>query len=163
MTCEVMVGAPPCRLCALPLTSSPAGMHLAHAGPMTDTNTTPDTTAVTAGYLAAWNADDPAERRRQIEAAWTPDHHFTDPLTEVSGYDALDAFIDQVRGTYPGSVFSLVSTVDVHHDIARWSWEMVLTDGTVRAVGHDSVRLAADGRISDFLGFFGPLEPTAAP
>ena len=145
----------------LPTTSS----HAAYGGRMvtgmTDTNTTPDTTAVVAGYLAAWNTDDPAERRRQIEATWTPDHRFTDPLADVSGYDALDAFIGHVRETYPGSRFALVSAVDAHHDIARWSWDLVLPDGTVRAVGHDAVRLAADGRISELVGFFGPLEPAA--
>ena len=112
-------------------------------------------------YLAAWNSDDPDARRAAMAAAWTPGHHFTDPLADVRGYDELDGFIAGVRDHYPGSTFRLVSGIDAHHDLARWSWELVLSDGTVAAIGHDSVRLAEDGRIELFLGFFGPL-PAAA-
>lgn len=121
-----------------------------------DTDTRP-LDAVVASYLAAWNSDDPAERRAAIEGAWTPDHRFCDPLAEVSGYDELDGFIAGVRGHYPGATFRPLGGVDTHHTVARWSWEMTLPDGTVPAVGHDTVVLAADGRIAEFVGFFGPL------
>ena len=135
---------------------------------MTTTNTdttdtaaaaAPDVDALADRYLTAWNTDDPTRRRAAIEATWTPDHHFTDPLADATGYDELDGFIAQVRGHYPGATFRLVSAVDAHHDLARWSWELVTADGAVAAVGHDAVRLAADGRIRLFLGFFGPLTP----
>ena len=122
-----------------------------------DTTTAPDLDALVGRYLTAWNTDDPAGRRAAIEAVWTPDHRFTDPLADVTGHDELDGFIAQVRGHYPGAVFRLVSAVDAHHDVARWSWEMTAADGSVAAVGHDTVRLAADGRIALFVGFFGPL------
>ena len=133
---------------------------------MTDTSTT-DTTGATGAttdlgallerYLDAWNTDDPARRRAAIEATWAPDHQFTDPLASATGHDELEAFITQVRGHYPGSAFRAVSGVDAHHDVARWSWELITADGTVAAVGHDSVQLADDGRIRRFVGFFGPL------
>lgn len=126
---------------------------------MTNTPTTepPTTDALVASYLAAWNADDPTERRAAIEAAWTPDHRFCDPLAEATGYDELDAFVGQIRAHYPGARFELVSGVDAHHGVARWSWSLTLPDGSVPAVGHDVVRLADDGRIAEFVGFFGPL------
>lgn len=116
---------------------------------------TPDT--LVAGYLAAWNTDDAVARRAAIEQAWTPDHRFCDPLAEVAGYDELDGFIAQVRSHYPGARFVLAGGVDAHHGVARWSWTMTLPDGSVPAIGHDVVRLADDGRITDFVGFFGPL------
>ena len=116
---------------------------------------TPDT--LVASYLAAWNADDPEVRRAAIEQAWTPGHRFCDPLAEVAGYDELDGFIAQVRSHYEGARFALAGGVDAHHGVARWSWTMTLPDGSVPAVGYDVVRLADDGRITDFVGFFGPL------
>lgn len=135
----------------------------AHRGAMTNTPTTDPRTldALAAGYLAAWNADDPTARRAAIEATWTPDHRFCDPLAEAGGYDELDGFIAQVRSHYPGAAFRMVSGIDAHHDVARWSWAMTLPDGTVPAVGHDTVRLAADGRIAEFVGFFGPMPDPA--
>ncbi len=117
--------------------------------------------ATVAAYLAAWNSDDPTERRAAITRAWVPDHRFCDPLADVGGYDELDAFIAQVRSHYAGARFELVSGVDTHHAVARWSWTMTLPDGTVAAVGHDVVRLAADDRIAEFIGFFGPLPDPA--
>ena len=131
------------------------------SNPATDPAATTATDALVERYLTAWNSDDPTERRAAIEATWTPDHRFTDPLADATGYDELDGFIAQVRGHYPGATFRLVSAIDTHHDLARWSWDLVTADGTVAAVGHDAVRLADDGRIRLFLGFFGPLAPAA--
>ena len=131
----------------------------------TDDTTTDDGagthTALLANYLEAWNTDDAGRRRAAIEATWTPDHEFTDPLAAATGHDELEAFITQVRGHYPGSTFRAVSGVDAHHDVARWRWELVTADGAVAAVGHDAVQVADDGRIRRFIGFFGPPAPVA--
>ena len=125
--------------------------------------TTTDTTATVAErYLAAWNATDPAERRAALEATWTPECRFTDPMADTTGYDELAAFMGGVDAQFAGHRFVLSSDVDTHHDLVRLTWDLVGPDGTVAAVGHDTLTLAADGRIAVVTGFFGPLERVAA-
>lgn len=124
--------------------------------------TTTDTTATIADrYLAAWNATDTGARRAALEAAWTPDCRFTDPMADTTGYDELTAFMEGVQAQFAGHRFVLSSNVDAHHDLVRLTWDLVGPDGAVAAVGHDTLTLAADGRVRTVTGFFGPLERTA--
>lgn len=124
--------------------------------------TTTDTTATIADrYLAAWNATDAGARRAALEAAWTPDCRFTDPMADTTGYDELTAFMEGVQAQFTGHRFVLSSNVDAHHDLVRLTWDLVGPDGAVAAVGHDTLTLAADGRVRTVTGFFGPLERTA--
>jgi len=55
----------------------------------------------------------------------------------------------------PGHVFRLADGgVDAHHNIARFSWELVpATGGESLAVGFDVAVLEDDGRIASVLGF----------
>ena len=119
--------------------------------------TTTDTTEVVDAYLAMWNEDDADARAALIERAWTPEARYLDPLLEADGYDGLTAMVEGVHGHYPGHRFVRTSGVDVHHDLARFGWELVAPDGSVTVAGLDVAELADDGRLRRITGFFGPL------
>ncbi|MEV5987785.1 nuclear transport factor 2 family protein [Streptomyces sp. NPDC052051] len=107
-----------------------------------------------ARYLEAWNAGDPETLTKAVAAAWTPDGSYTDPLVEVSGHEQLVAAISGAQAQFPGFSFKLSGTVDGHHDIARFTWELVNgADGSAPVAGFDVLKLDDDGRILTVHGF----------
>ncbi|GAA2321959.1 nuclear transport factor 2 family protein [Streptomyces hawaiiensis] len=107
-----------------------------------------------ARYFEAWNADDAASRAKAVAAAWTEDGRYTDPLADVSGHEGIAAVIAAAREQFPGFEFRLDGGVDGHHDIARFSWELVSTaDGSAPVAGSDVITLDGQGRIRAVLGF----------
>ncbi|MFJ4537051.1 nuclear transport factor 2 family protein [Streptomyces tibetensis] len=107
-----------------------------------------------ARYFEAWNADDAASRAKAVAAAWTEDGRYTDPLADVSGHEGIAAVIAAAREQFPGFEFRLSGGVDGHHDIARFSWELVsVADGSAPVAGSDVITLDGQGRIRSVLGF----------
>ncbi|GAA4309124.1 nuclear transport factor 2 family protein [Streptomyces venetus] len=107
-----------------------------------------------ARYFEAWNAEDPIAREKAVAAAWTEDGGYTDPLADVSGHEQIAAVITAAHEQFPGFVFRLSGTVDGHHDIARFSWELVsAADGSAPVAGSDVITLDGQGRIRAVLGF----------
>ncbi|MFF5313488.1 nuclear transport factor 2 family protein [Streptomyces massasporeus] len=107
-----------------------------------------------ARYFEAWNAEDPATRAKAVAAAWTEDGGYTDPLTDVRGHEGIAAVITATREQFPGFAFRLTGVVDGHHDIARFSWELVSTaDGSAPVAGSDVITLDGQDRIRAVLGF----------
>ena len=107
-----------------------------------------------ARYFEAWNAADPAARATAVAAAWTEDGGYTDPLADVRGHEGIAAVIAGAREQFPGFEFRLTGVVDGHHDIARFSWELVsAADGSAPVAGSDVITLDGQGRIRAVLGF----------
>lgn len=104
-------------------------------------------------YIVTWNETDPAARRAAIEAIYTADATYTDPLVVAEGHDAIDATIAAVQAQFPGLVFRLGGGVDAHHDIARFTWELGPQDGEALVVGFDVAVRAEEGRIKAVHGF----------
>ncbi|MFI7242139.1 nuclear transport factor 2 family protein [Streptomyces qinglanensis] len=105
-------------------------------------------------YFAAWNAPDAASLAKAVAAAWTEEGSYTDPLAQATGHQELAATIRAAQEQFPGCAFRLTGAVDGHHDIARFSWELVVTaDGSAPAAGSDVLTLADDGRIASVKGF----------
>ncbi|MEU6832662.1 nuclear transport factor 2 family protein [Nocardia beijingensis] len=112
-------------------------------------------------YFAAWNATDDDARTAAVAAAWAEEGSYTDPLAEVTGHAQLAAAIGGVQAQFPGFEFRRLGAVDGHHDIARFSWELVSTaDGSAPVAGSDVITLGADGRITSVHGFLDRV-PTA--
>ncbi|MEU9227710.1 nuclear transport factor 2 family protein [Streptomyces massasporeus] len=110
--------------------------------------------AAVARYFEAWNAEDPAARAKAVAAAWTEDGGYTDPLADVRGHEGIAAVIAAAREQFPGFAFRLTGVVDGHHDIARFSWELVSTaDGSAPVAGSDVITLDGQDRIRAVLGF----------
>jgi hypothetical protein len=121
---------------------------------MTDTNAAA-TGKVVDGYFAMWNETDPARRRAAIEAAWAPQARYVDPMLDADGLDGLDAMAAGVQERFPGHRFRRTGAVDVHHDRARWDWELTAPEGGATVVaGVDFAVLAPDGRLREVTGFF---------
>ena len=124
---------------------------------MTETNAALSTRKVVDRYFAMWNESDPGRRRELIEATWSPDASYVDPMFAAEGPDALDALVARVHTQFPGHRFRLTGAVDAHHDRARWSWELAGPDGRPPVVaGVDFAVLAPDGRLREVTGFFEP-------
>ncbi|WP_443079171.1 nuclear transport factor 2 family protein [Streptomyces sp. NBC_01498] len=105
-------------------------------------------------YFAAWNAATPGEVAKAVAAAFTEDGTFTDPLADVAGHDGIVAAITGAHQQFPGFKFTLTGTPDGHHNLVRFTWDLVSTaDGSSPAAGFDVITLAEDGRISGVAGF----------
>ncbi|MFE2182296.1 nuclear transport factor 2 family protein [Streptomyces sp. NPDC059455] len=107
-----------------------------------------------ARYFEAWNATGPEALAKAVVAAWTEDGGYTDPLAQARGHEQLAAVIAEAREQFPGHEFRLTGAVDGHHDMARFTWELVSTaDGSAPVAATDVITLAEDGRIRSVLGF----------
>ncbi|MFC8232931.1 nuclear transport factor 2 family protein [Streptomyces sp. NPDC057284] len=105
-------------------------------------------------YFVAWNAATAEDLAKAVAAAFTEDATYTDPLADVRGHDGLAAAISGARQQFPGFEFKLTGAPDGHHDIVRFSWDLVSTaDGSAPAAGADVITLDDDGRISSVSGF----------
>ncbi|MET7934338.1 nuclear transport factor 2 family protein [Streptomyces sp. NPDC005322] len=110
--------------------------------------------AAVARYFEAWNATEPEDLAKAVAAAWAEDGSYTDPLVEVRGHEQLAAAIAGAHEQFPGFVFRHTGTVDGHHDMARFTWELVsAADGTAPVAGFDVITVGEDGRIRSVLGF----------
>ncbi|MFE3096334.1 nuclear transport factor 2 family protein [Streptomyces sp. NPDC059248] len=105
-------------------------------------------------YFAAWNASGAEARAGAVAAAWTEDGSYLDPLMDVRGHEGVAAGLGAAAEQFPGCEFRLRGTVDGHHGIARFGWDLVVVaDGSSPAAGFDVITLADDGRITSVLGF----------
>ena len=112
-------------------------------------------------YCRIWNEEDPSIRAELLSSVWATDATYTDPTVHAAGAQELLNHIATVRAGRPGASIVRTSTVDAHHSVARFAWQLVRADGTTLPEGIDIVLLASDGsRIERIIGFFGPLGRT---
>jgi len=111
----------------------------------------PDTIAK--DYLSVWNQVDAGARRTQMAAGWADEAEYADPLMAASGRDAICAMIEQARTQFPGHAFALRGKPDSHRQFVRFSWDLAPAGGPPVAGGTDVVRLDAQGRIAEVVGF----------
>ena len=108
-------------------------------------------------YIASWNQTDPQLRRKLIDEVWAPDASYIDPLAEAHGRDAIDTTIAAVQAQFPGFAFTLLDSVDTHHNQARFTWGLGPADAPDDAdpvvVGFDVAVAGSDGRLITVLGF----------
>ena len=122
---------------------------------------TPSLDGLVDTYCRAWSEPDTEVRRELLDQAWDEDGTYTDPMAEVAGRAALHAHIGALFAEFPGMVVTSTSAVDVHHDKGRFTWQLVLPDGSVPVAGTDFVQVTTEGKICSIVGFFGPLAPKA--
>jgi len=63
-------------------------------------------------------------QRELVDALWTEDGSYTDPLADVRGREAIDGLIGTVQQQFPDFVFTLGGAVDAHHDQVRFTWNL---------------------------------------
>ena len=103
---------------------------------MYESNTVATMERVIDRYIAAWNEPDADVRRRAVAELWTEDGTYTDPLASVEGHEAIGAVIAGAREMFPGHVFRPIGSVEAHHDIVRFGWELAGVGGQ-RRIGGD--------------------------
>jgi SnoaL-like domain len=111
-------------------------------------------------YLATWNEPDAATRLEQSQAIWAEDGLLVDPLVEAVGPESIAAAIGELRDRMPGHSLTRTTSVDLHHDHARFGWTVNAPDGSVAVAGIDVVTFT-DGHMQTAIGFFGDLEAAA--
>ena len=113
-----------------------------------------DLTAIVDKYLAAWNETDAADRRKKIDDLWAADGTYTDPLAAVSGRDGFDQLIGAAQQQFAGLRFVRGATYDEHHNIVRFTWDLVPGAGAEPVViGFDVAVTDDSGQIRAVLGF----------
>ncbi len=117
---------------------------------MTESHQAHDT--LVAGYLAAWNAGDPADRQAEVARAFTETATYIDPLASVSGHDGIAALIGAVQAQFPGLAFRGTGRIDSYGDKLRFSWELAPAGGAAVAGGTDFA-VVSDGRLASVTGF----------
>lgn len=106
--------------------------------------------------LAAWNEPDASRVREHLDKALSADVRFVDPSIDVTGIDAFEANVHDVKGRIPGARYSRASAVDSQHGFHRYHWEIHRDDELVLA-GFDVAQTDDAGRIVLVIGFFGAL------
>lgn len=112
-----------------------------------------DVTELVERYLATWNETDPRARRAEIDTLWTEDASYVDPLVVAEGRDAIDETIAGAQLQFAGLRFRLAGTVDAHHNLARFTWELAPEGAEAIAEGFDVAVLSEDGQIRSVHGF----------
>jgi hypothetical protein len=121
-----------------------------------------DANAVVRRYVEIWNQPDGALRAEAAAELLTEDCRFVDPLADVAGPDGLAAVIGGVHQQFPGHRIQPVGDVDTHHDVLRFTWELVPEGGGESVViGTDVLSLTAEGLVGAISGFFDKV-PAAA-
>jgi hypothetical protein len=111
-----------------------------------------DTETIVRRYIDSWNETDPARRRTAVEALYTPEGGYTDPLVSVRGWDAIDQTMAGGQQQFGGLVFSLGGGIDAHHDIARFTWHLGAPGAEPVVIGFDVAVIEGD-RIRQVYGF----------
>jgi SnoaL-like domain len=104
-------------------------------------------------YLACWNETDPEARRALIDEYWSDEPSYIDPLVAATGRAELDATIAAAQAQFPGFVFTAASSVDAHHEVARFSWGLGPQGAEPVVIGSDVVVTGPDGRFESVIGF----------
>ncbi|WP_030165840.1 MULTISPECIES: nuclear transport factor 2 family protein [Actinomycetes] len=111
-------------------------------------------TALVDDYLSAWNETDPGARRAIVEKVWDPEGVYTDPLASVTGTEAIDQVLAGAQQQFAGMRFVRGDVFETHHNIARFTWELVPANGgEAVVVGFDVAAVNNDKKITSVYGF----------
>ncbi len=112
-------------------------------------------------YIDTWNETDPTARSAAVDALFTTNARYVDPMAVAEGRHAIAATIEAVQNQFPGFTFRLAGPVDGHHEQVRFSWELGPAEGPAPIVGFDVAVLDIAGTIQTVLGFLDKV-PSAA-
>lgn len=111
-----------------------------------------DLTTVARNYLAAWNEADATRRAGLLDAAFTDDVSYRDPIMQGEGHSGVTQLIEGVQQRFPGFRFSLRGTPDGFADFIRFSWNLGPEDMESVIEGTD-IGMIENGRLKSVTGF----------
>ncbi|MFG3514305.1 MULTISPECIES: nuclear transport factor 2 family protein [Streptomyces] len=121
----------------------------------------PDIDELARRYLASWNESDPAARRALVDALWTDDARYADPIVSAEGRQAIEDVMATAQRRFPGLVYRPAGKVDAHRHAARLTWELAPPGGPAVIIGL-AVLITARDRLHRVYGFLDPV-PVPVP
>jgi hypothetical protein len=113
-----------------------------------------DLNAVIDAYLSIWNETDDAARRVKIDEVWAENGVYVDPLAAASGRQEFDKVIAGAQAQFKGLLFERGATFDEHHNVVRFTWNLVTAAGADPiAIGFDVAAVDDNGHITTVYGF----------
>jgi hypothetical protein len=103
-------------------------------------------------YIALWNETDAARRLQLLQAHWTGDARYVDPMAEASGHAQISTLVGGVQQRFPGFRFRLKGQPDGHGEHLRFSWTLGPSGAEDLIEGTDFAQLD-DGRLRAVTGF----------
>src|SRR4030095_1417992 len=113
---------------------------------------TPEAGRIAEHYIAVWNETDAERRIRLLEAHWTDDARYVDPLAQAQGREQISALVGGVQQRFPGFRFQLKGQPDAHGEHLRFSWTLGPSGAEDLIEGTDFARIAG-GRLQCVTGF----------
>lgn len=111
-----------------------------------------DLNAIARNYVDAWNEADAARRTGLIEAAFTQDVSYCDPIMQGDGHGGMTQLIEGVQQRFPGFRFTLRGTPDGFGDHIRFSWNLG-PEGVDSVIEGTDIGLIENGRLKSIIGF----------
>lgn len=111
--------------------------------------------------FAAWNEREPSRVRAHLEQALAPEVLFIDPTIFTRGIDEFEHNVHEFRRKYPRARIHRSAVVDSHHRLHRYSW-LITVGSRALLQGMDVTTTDERGKVTQVLGFFGPLPEVAA-
>jgi len=111
-----------------------------------------DLAAIAHNYIAAWNETDAARRVGLLNAAFTKDVSYRDPIMQGDGHAGLTALIEGVQQRFPGFRFSLRGTPDGFGEFIRFSWNLG-PEGVDSVIEGTDIGFVENGRLKTVTGF----------
>jgi nuclear transport factor 2 (NTF2) superfamily protein len=108
-----------------------------------------DIDAMIEKYVASWNEEDSAARRRVIDEIWAADGVYRNASTEFTGRNGIEDAVSEAYEAFTanGYVFR-VASIDTNHDAVRYRWEMVpAAGGDPDSIGTHMATLGTGGRL----------------
>jgi hypothetical protein len=119
-----------------------------------------DHDTIVGNYIAAWNETDAGRRGKLVEAAFTADAHFEDPVMQGAGRTEIAALIGGVHERFPGFRFALKGEPNGFADKLRFSWTLG-PDGVEAPIEGTDICIVEGGRLKSVTGFLDKV-PAAA-
>jgi len=111
-----------------------------------------DIKAIAEAYISAWNETDAARRSPLLEAAFTSDVRYADPVMQGEGHAGVGALIDGVHQQFPGFRFALKNGPDGFDNHIRFSWTLGPA-GSESVIEGTDFCVIEDGRLKNVTGF----------
>ncbi|MBB5058259.1 hypothetical protein HDF16_002973 [Granulicella aggregans] len=103
-------------------------------------------------YATAWTNVSDQERRQILDRVLTANLAYSGPTGVSAGHEGVIKDIEGIQAKVPGGKF-VARSAYAHHDVALIEWQLILPDGTADAIGYDSIRLSAEGKIESIVWF----------
>jgi hypothetical protein len=116
-----------------------------------------DLTTLIDSHLAAYGDPDSTRRAAVVQRIWAAGGQLIDPPLAATGHAQINQQADQLLSQFPGHRFARSSGIDAHHGTARYAWKLIGPAGAVVLEGIDIAQVDAQGRLTQVIGFFGPL------